>query len=85
MLGYSAAEEAHLRKEDRYVNAPLLYVRAEKDLICLADIQEAATRAWAKYFKVASMDTTHWLNVEKPQQFNKIVEDYVNGLGLSKL
>lgn len=82
MRGLSAAEEEGMPDEQRMIKKPLLYVRTEKDYICLPQRNEEATRKFATNMQVASVDSSHWLMLEKPKETNEAFERFIGGLKL---
>lgn len=58
------------------ITQPVLLVTAKQDRICLAGIQEAITKPYAEDLRIESLDTAHWIQLEKPDETNKLLESF---------
>ncbi|KAL4895459.1 putative epoxide hydrolase [Aspergillus ambiguus] len=89
MRGVNAEDEAAVSEEDKICRSPLLLIGAEKDYVCLADMQEQSARPFATDLRVERLDTGHWVQLEKPDEVNalliKFAEDIIEDVHGSKM
>lgn len=63
-------------KNLRKIKQPVLLVTAKQDQICLPAIQEAITKPYAEDLRIESIDTAHWLQLEKPDETNALLKSF---------
>ena len=68
--------DAAIPEEKKFIEQPTLQVTCSKDVIALAPMMEAATRKWARNFRVESLDTGHWVYLEMPDELNEILKKF---------
>ena len=73
----NTSDEASLAPEQLHIQAPTLLVTCTSDYVGVPAIQEQNTRPWFKYLQVKEVATGHWLQLEKPDEVNKILKDFI--------
>jgi len=67
--------------KDRYkVTHPVLLVTALRDPIALPSMAKAASAAWCTILTVRELDTGHWVMLEKPDELNATIDEYLREL-----
>jgi soluble epoxide hydrolase / lipid-phosphate phosphatase len=67
--------------QDRYKLAhPVLQVATLRDPICLPDIARQATLVMCTNATVRDIDTGHWAMLEKPDELNALIDEFLAGL-----
>lgn len=69
--------------KDRYnVTQPVLLVAALRDAISIPSLSKANSEASCTNLTVHEFDTGHWVMLEKPDELNVVIEEYLKGLNL---
>lgn len=67
--------------EERYkLTHPVLMVTTLQDNICLSTIAKAVTSATCTNATVRELDTGHWAMLEKPDELNTVIDEYLGNL-----
>ncbi|RDW63563.1 hypothetical protein BP6252_11108 [Coleophoma cylindrospora] len=69
-------DEAECAKTHTPIKQPVLLVTAAQDRICVAAIQEAITKPHTEDLRIESLDTAHWVQLEKPDETNTVLESF---------
>lgn len=70
-------DEASLAKERLYIQAPTLLVTCTLDYVGVPAVQEQNTRPWVENLQVKELATGHWVQLEKPDELNKVLKDFI--------
>ena len=70
-------DEASLPPEKIHIHGPTLLVTCTFDYVGVPVIQEQNTRPWVPNLQVKELATGHWVQLEKPDEFNKILKDFI--------
>lgn len=54
---------------------------ALQDYVCIPGFMRMNTARYAKNFKSIDLDTSHWIQLEKPNELNKELEIWFTELG----
>ena len=80
---YNAPEE-HMVNGGRLA-MPVLHVDARYDIVCSAEQSPlflVETRRLCADLRVETVDTGHWANLERPDEVNALMEDFLQSKGL---
>ncbi|KAL9117536.1 MAG: hypothetical protein Q9187_005928, partial [Circinaria calcarea] len=69
-------DEGAVPEERKFIEQPTLQVTCSKDVIALPAMMEGMTRKWAKDLRVESLDTGHWVYMERPDELNAILKRF---------
>lgn len=58
------------------IKQPVLLLTAKKDVICVPALHEKTTTTNAENCQVKSMDTGHWIQLEAPEETNRMLESF---------
>ncbi|KAL8869462.1 MAG: hypothetical protein Q9174_004256 [Haloplaca sp. 1 TL-2023] len=73
----NAKDEASVPEERQHVHKPSLLVLCEKDYIAVPKLMEESMRPFAKDMEVKKVDSGHWLQLEKADEVNEILKDFL--------
>ncbi len=76
MANVNVHDEATLAAEQSHIKQPTLLITAANDYIAIPSMQEQGMRPYVKNLKVESVDTGHWLQLEKPDEVNQTLERF---------
>jgi soluble epoxide hydrolase / lipid-phosphate phosphatase len=62
------------------VNVPTLLIVAEKDCVCLPEIQKQGSAPWVKQLRVETFPCGHWVQLEMPEKLNELLVEFATGL-----
>jgi soluble epoxide hydrolase/lipid-phosphate phosphatase len=60
---------------------PALFIGCERDMICIPALQEAPMKDFFEDLTVKSLDTSHWIMIEKPKEMWEIVQGWIEEKG----
>ncbi len=58
------------------LNKPVLLITATKDAVGLASLAEGGTRPYAPDLRVKPVEAGHWVQLEKKDETNAILEEF---------
>ena len=70
-------DEDSLTTEEKHIHGPTLLVICTLDYVGVPVIQEQNTREWVPNLQVKELATGHWVQLEKPDEVNKILKDFI--------
>lgn len=70
-------DEAKLAQERLRIQAPTLLVKCSLDYVGVPALQEQNTRPWVDNLQVKEFATGHWVQLEKPDEVNRILKDFI--------
>lgn len=76
MANVNVQDEATLAPEQSHIGQPTLLITAANDYIAIPAMQEQGMRPYVKNLKVESVETGHWLQLEKPDEVNQRLERF---------
>jgi soluble epoxide hydrolase/lipid-phosphate phosphatase len=62
------------------VTYPVLLVTTLQDPICLPSMAIASATPWCSNLTVRELDTGHWVMLEKPDELNATIDEFLQGL-----
>jgi soluble epoxide hydrolase / lipid-phosphate phosphatase len=77
IAGVTARSEANVTDEQKKIKIPNLYIGAQRDVICVAPLQEAGMKPFAQDLTVKNINTGHWLMMEKPDETWALVDEFI--------
>ena len=77
MANLNTPDEASLTPEQQHIQSPTLLVTSRFDYVGVPAVQEQRTRPWVKNLQVKELATAHWVQLEKPDEVNKILKDFI--------
>jgi soluble epoxide hydrolase / lipid-phosphate phosphatase len=67
--------------QDRYkLTLPVLVIATLRDVICLPEMARRATSGFCTNATVRDIDTGHWAMLEKPDEINAFIDEFLTGL-----
>jgi pimeloyl-ACP methyl ester carboxylesterase len=67
--------------QDSYkLTLPVLVVATLRDAICLPELARQATSVFCTNATVRDIDTGHWAMLEKPDEINALIDEFLTGL-----
>lgn len=76
MANVNVQDEASLAPERSHIQQPTLLITASKDYIAIPAMQEQGMRPFFKNLTVESVETGYWLQLEKPDEINQMLEKF---------
>ncbi|KAL8955097.1 MAG: hypothetical protein Q9183_006793, partial [Haloplaca sp. 2 TL-2023] len=73
----NAEDEASVPEERQHIHKPSLLVLCKKDYIAVPQLMEESMRPFAKDMEVKTVDCGHWLVLEKTDEVNEILKDFL--------
>lgn len=70
-------DEASLTPEKTHIHGPTLLVTCTFDYVGVPVMEEQNTRRWVRNLQVKELATGHWVQLEKPDEVNKILKDFI--------
>ena len=62
---------------NHHISKPALYVACRNDFVAVPRLQEEGMRPWVKDLKVVEMDCAHWVQLQKREELNKVLEAFL--------
>ena len=78
MANVNTDDEATLGPEKSHIHQPTLLISASKDYIAIPAMQEQGTRPFFKDLRVETVETGHWLHLEKPEEVNRMLAEFLD-------
>ena len=70
-------DDAEVPEERYHLQVPALLVTCTKDYIAVPMMQEGLMRPWVKDLVVKEIDSGHFVQVEKADEVNKTLEEFI--------
>lgn len=70
-------DDEGVSEDDRHVKQPTLLVTCGLDYIGVPALQEGGMRPWVKDLKVVELESGHWVQIEKADEVNEILENFI--------
>lgn len=77
MANLNADDEKDVTEEQKQIKQPTLLVTAKHDAIAVPQMQVDGTKPFAKDLTVVEIDAGHFVQIEKPEETNKALEEFV--------
>lgn len=71
-------DEVELPKDHLHIQQPTLLVAAKLDAVAVPVMQEGGMRPFVKDLTVKEIDSGHWVQADKAEEFNKTLEAFLN-------
>lgn len=72
----NAKDEAAVPHERQQIHKPALLVLCTKDYVAIPATQEEGMRPFAKDMEVESLESGHWVQLEKADEVNEILKKF---------
>ncbi|KAF9886590.1 hypothetical protein FE257_011362 [Aspergillus nanangensis] len=76
MRGVNLEDEAAVAAEDIQCPLPNLFIAAKQDYVCRSDLQSQLARQWVPDGRIEVVDCGHWVQLEEPETFNKLLIEF---------
>jgi soluble epoxide hydrolase / lipid-phosphate phosphatase len=76
MGGVNSEDEAAVPDEDKPCPLPNLFIAAEQDYVCRADLQTAQAKKWVPNLTVETVNCGHWVQLEEPEVVNRLLVNF---------
>ena len=83
MAGLNIEDDARIPAERATIEQPTLLVTCRNDPAGIPAMAEEGTRASARNLEVKQLDTGHWVQLEKPDEVNQLLKEFLEGLSLA--
>jgi soluble epoxide hydrolase/lipid-phosphate phosphatase len=83
MAGVTHASELKISPEYESIKitTPTLFVGCEKDMVCLPAFQLARMKDFIQDLTVKSLESSHWVMIEKPKEMWEFVQGWIEEKG----
>lgn len=76
MANLNTEDEAGIPPERFHIQQPTLLITCSQDPLAIAAMQEGAMRPFVKNLQVETVDTGHWLQLEKADEVNGFLKAF---------
>ena len=80
MGNLNSEDEASIPEKRNSIEQPTLLLTCRDDPVGVPVLQEAGTKPFVRNLKIKQVDTGHWLQLERPDEVNNILIDFLEGL-----
>ncbi|KZL77637.1 epoxide hydrolase [Colletotrichum tofieldiae] len=81
MQGLNLPDEREISEVDKECRVPTLLVVSDQDYVLLADAQSENTKKWAKDLRIEILDCGHWIQLERPDKLQGLLEEFAAEIG----
>lgn len=80
MAGITHASELKMNPSYKktVIDTPTLFIGTAKDVICIPALQEAAMKSAFTNLTVETLDTGHWVMLEKPKEMWDVLSGFID-------
>ncbi|KAJ2966877.1 hypothetical protein NUW54_g13678 [Trametes sanguinea] len=80
---YHATHSTEISQEALQIRKPALFIATSKDYVCTPRDGRANMAKFAPHAKIVELNVGHWAQLEATEQFNRVLEDWIQSLPLS--
>ncbi|KAI1932862.1 hypothetical protein LOZ12_000267 [Ophidiomyces ophidiicola] len=76
MRGVNTEDEAAVPESDIPCPLPNLFIAAQQDYVCRADLQSAQAKKWVPDLRIKTIDCGHWVQLEEPDLLSNLIVEF---------